>query len=98
VIGRSAGWVRATGGEGARAWKGSVRVNFDWNPAAPCVALANMPANRLMTVQVYSGAYQTFDNWGMRAQYMLGYMLTYDAAANAGARARVQSFRYQYRH
>ena len=34
-----------------------------------------MPANRLMTVQVYSGAYQTFDNWGMRAQYMLGYML-----------------------
>jgi len=74
------------------------RVNFDWNPAAPCVALANMPANRLMTVQVYSGAYQTFDNWGMRAQYMLGHMLTYDAAANAGARARVQSFRYQYRH
>ena len=57
-----------------------------------------MPANRLMTVQVYSGAYQTFDNWGMRAQYMLGHMLTYDAAANAGARARVQSFRYQHRH
>jgi dienelactone hydrolase len=28
----------------------------DWTPAAPCVALANMPANRLMTVQVYPGA------------------------------------------
>jgi dienelactone hydrolase len=56
----------------------------DWNPAAPCVALANMPANRLMTVQVYPGVYHAFDiqgdpaagprGSGMRAQYMLGHM------------------------
>ena len=28
----------------------------DWNPEAPCVALANMPADRLMTVTVYPGS------------------------------------------
>ena len=70
----------------------------DWNPAAPCVAIANMPANRLMTVQVYPGAYHAFDIWGMRAQYMLGHMEAYDAAANADAHARVQAFLYQYLH
>jgi dienelactone hydrolase len=70
----------------------------DWNPAAPCVALANMPANHLMTVQVYPGAYHDFDAWGMRTQYKLGHMLAYDAAANADAHARVQAFLYQYLH
>jgi dienelactone hydrolase len=70
----------------------------DWNPAAPCVALANMPANRLMTVQVYPGAYHDFDAWGMHTQYMLGHMLAYDATANADAHARVQVFLNQYLH
>jgi dienelactone hydrolase len=70
----------------------------DWTPAAPCVALANMPANRLMTVQVYPGAYHAFDIPGMRTQYKLGHMLAYDAAANADAHARVQAFLYQYLH
>jgi dienelactone hydrolase len=64
----------------------------DWNWAAPCVAIANMPANRLMTVQVYPGAYHLFDIPGMRAQYYLGHMEAYDAAANADAHARVQAF------
>ena len=70
----------------------------DWNPAAPCVALANMPANRLMTVQVYPGAYHLFDMPGMRAQYYLGHMETYDAAATADAHARVRAFLDQYLH
>jgi dienelactone hydrolase len=70
----------------------------DWAPAAPCVALANMPANRLMTVQVYPGAYHAFDISGMPAHYKLGHMLAYDAAANADAHARVQAFLYQYLH
>jgi dienelactone hydrolase len=70
----------------------------DWNPAAPCVAIANMPANRLMTVQVYPGAYHLFDMPGMRAQYYLGHMEAYDAAANADAHARVPAFLHQYLH
>lgn len=70
----------------------------DWTPAARCVALASMPANRLMTAQVYPGAYHAFDIPGMRTQYKLGHMLAYDAAANADAHARVQAFLYQYLH
>jgi dienelactone hydrolase len=62
----------------------------DWVPAARCVAIANMPANRLMTVEVYPGAYHAFDIPGMRAHYKLGRMLAYDAAATADAHARVQ--------
>jgi dienelactone hydrolase len=57
-----------------------------------------MRANRLMTVQVYPGAYHDFDAWGMRTQYMLGHMLAYDAAANPDAHAQVQAFLYQYLH
>ena len=70
----------------------------DWVPAARCVALANMAASRLMTVQVYPGAYHAFDIPGMRAQYKLGHMLAYDAAATADAHVRVQAFLYQYLH
>jgi dienelactone hydrolase len=70
----------------------------DWAPAAPCVALASMPANRLMTVQVYPGAYHAFDIPGMPTHYQLGHMEAYDAAANADAHARVQAFLYQYLH
>jgi dienelactone hydrolase len=70
----------------------------DWTPAARCVALASVPANRLMTLQVYPGAYHAFDIPGMRAQYKLGHMMAYDAAATADAHARVQAFLYQYLH
>jgi dienelactone hydrolase len=70
----------------------------DWTPAARCVALANMPANRLMTRQVYPGAYHHFDVPGTTAHYYLGHMEAYDAAANADAHARVQAFLYQYLH
>jgi len=70
----------------------------DWTPAARCVALASMPANRLMTAQVYPGAYHAFDIPGMRTQYKLGHMLAYDAAADADAHARVQAFLYQCLH
>jgi dienelactone hydrolase len=38
----------------------------DWTPAARCVALANMPANHLMIIQVYRGTYYAFDVQGMR--------------------------------
>ena len=38
----------------------------DWTPAARCVSLANMPANRLMTIQVYPNAYHAFDVQGVR--------------------------------
>ena len=70
----------------------------DWVPAARCVAIANMPANRLMTVEVYPDAYHAFDIPGMRSHYKLGHMLAYDAAATADAHARVQAFLYQYLH
>jgi dienelactone hydrolase len=70
----------------------------DWTPAAPCVALANMPANRLMTVQVYPGAYHAFDIPGMPTHYQLGHMEAYDAAATADARARALAFLAQYLH
>jgi dienelactone hydrolase len=70
----------------------------DWNWAASSVAIANMPASRLMTVQVYPGAYHLFDLPGIRAQYYLGHMEAYDAAANADAHAWVQAFLYQYLH
>jgi dienelactone hydrolase len=70
----------------------------DWVPAARCVALANMPANRLMTAEVYPGAYHHFDQPGMRAHYCLGHMEAFDAAANADAHARVQAFFSQYLH
>lgn len=70
----------------------------DWSPAARCVSLANMPANRLMTVQVYPGAYHHFDVPGTPAHYYLGHLEAYDAAAYADAHVRVQSFLYQYLH
>jgi dienelactone hydrolase len=70
----------------------------DWTPAAPCVALANVPANRLMAVQVYPGAYHAFDIPGMPTHYQLGHMEAYDAAATADARARVLAFLAQYLH
>jgi hypothetical protein len=34
----------------------------------------------------------------MRAQYKLGHMMAYDAAATADAHARVQAFIYQHLH
>jgi dienelactone hydrolase len=68
----------------------------DWTPAARCVALANTPANRLMTIQVYPGAYHAFDVQGMRDHYKLGHMLAYDAAATMDAHVRVQAFLYRY--
>jgi dienelactone hydrolase len=70
----------------------------DWTPAARCVALANMPANRLMNIQVYPGAYHAFDVQAIRGHYKLGHMLAYDAAATADAHVRVQAFFYQYLH
>ena len=70
----------------------------DWSPAARCVALASMPANRLMTLQVYPGAYHHFDVPGTPAHYYLGHMEAYDAAATADAHVRVQAFLYQYLH
>ena len=70
----------------------------DWSPAARCVALASVPANRLMTLQVYPGAYHYFDVPGTRPHYYLGHMEAYDPAATADAHARVQAFLYQYVH
>jgi dienelactone hydrolase len=70
----------------------------DWTPAARCVALANMPANRLMTIQVYPSAYHAFDLHGMRDHYKLGHMLAYDAAATTDAHVRVQAVLHQYLH
>jgi dienelactone hydrolase len=70
----------------------------DWTPAARCVALANMPANRLMTIQVYPSAYHAFDVQGMRDHYKLGHMLAYDAGATTDAHLRVQAFLDQYLH
>lgn len=70
----------------------------DWTPAARCVALANMPANRLMTIQVYPSAYHAFDVQGMRDHYKLGHMLAYDAAATTDAHLRVQAFLARYLH
>jgi dienelactone hydrolase len=70
----------------------------DWTPAAKCVALASMPANRLMTIQVYPSAYHAFDVQGMRDYYKLGHMMAYDAAATTDAHARVQAFFYRYLH
>ena len=55
-----------------------------------------MPANRLMTLQVYPNAYHAFDVQGMRDHYKLGHMLAYDAAATTDAHVRVQAFLYQY--
>jgi dienelactone hydrolase len=70
----------------------------DWTPAARCVALANLPANRVMTTQVYPGAYHAFDVQGMRDHYKLGHMLAYNAAATTDAHVRVQAFLYRYLH
>lgn len=70
----------------------------DWTPAARCVALANMPANRLMTIQVYPTAYHACDVQSERAHYKLGHMLAYDAAATTDAHMRVQAFLYRYLH
>ena len=70
----------------------------DWTPATRCVALANMPANRLMTIQVYASAYHAFDVQGMRDRYKLGHMLAYDAAATMDAHDRVQALLYRYLH
>jgi len=69
----------------------------DWTPAARCVALANMPANRLMTTQVYPSTYHAFDVQG-RDHYKLGHMLAYDAAATTDAHVRVQAFLSRYLH
>ncbi len=62
------------------------------------MALASVPANRLMTLQVYPGAHHFFDVSGMRSHYEFGHMPAYDAAATADAHARVQAFLYQYLH
>jgi dienelactone hydrolase len=70
----------------------------DWTPAARCVALANMPANRLMTLQIYPNAYHAFDVQGMRDYYKLGHKMAYDAAATADAHVRIQAFLYRYLH
>ena len=67
----------------------------DWTPAAACAAIANMPGNRLMAVQVYPGAYHAFDIPGL-ATYKLGHRLQYDAAATADAYPRVQQFLARY--
>jgi dienelactone hydrolase len=60
------------------------------------MALANTPANGLMTIQVYPSAYHAFDVQGMRDHYKLGHMLAYDAAATMDAHVRVQAFLYRY--
>jgi dienelactone hydrolase len=83
---------------GDRSDVASVHGSSAGAPTARCVALSNMPANRLMTLQVYPGAYHSFDVPGMRSHCELGHMLGYDAAATADAHARVQAFLYQYLH
>ncbi|MBV8523696.1 MAG: hypothetical protein JOY71_16500 [Acetobacteraceae bacterium] len=58
----------------------------DWTPAARCMALANMPANLLMTIQVYPR------RAGARP------LQAGDAAATTDAHVRVQAFLQRYLH
>jgi dienelactone hydrolase len=69
----------------------------DWTlGGATCLELAK--ANpRLVTVQVYPGAYHLFDT-PINTQNYRGHMIGYNAEATADAHARVQAFLYQYLH
>jgi dienelactone hydrolase len=68
----------------------------DWSLPGPCAALAGEPANHLMTLHVYPGAYHGFDTPSPAPHSNRGHMIAYDGAATADARQRVPAFLAQY--